>query len=115
MIQLFLHGLGLLEYLQSAILAGILTNAHLMTFLVPLVHRFFVTVNRHLVINVSFLKPACMGFRIELGINLGSILKNPLIINRVMVFCKRGGEKLDMNTRTKALGLLSVILVATVA
>jgi hypothetical protein len=42
-------------------------------------------------------------------------LKNRLIIYRSPVFLELGGEKKYMNTKTKALALLSVVLVALVA
>jgi hypothetical protein len=46
---------------------------------------------------------------------LGVILKNPLIICCIRFFFNSGGELQEMNHRTKALALLSVIVVAAVA
>lgn len=54
-------------------------------------------------------------FGLKFGVNLGVILKNLLIIYRSCYFRILGGEIKNMNNRTKALVLLSVIVVSVVA
>jgi hypothetical protein len=56
-----------------------------------------------------------MEFGLKLGQNLGVILKNPLIINWARGHVEQEVKNLDMITKTKALVLLSIVVVATVA
>ena len=76
--------------------------------------RFFVILNLTEVINLLFYlqKLSSLGVNwTQFGSNLEKSFNN-LSLTR---FLKLGGEKQDMNTKTKALTLLSVVLVALVA
>ncbi len=52
---------------------------------------------------------------VKIGVNLGLILKNNLIIYRSPIFCQQEVKNQDMDKKIKVLSLLSIVIVATVA